>query len=220
MTVPLIETQSLCFKYSGSDGYILENVDFAIFDGEKLSLHGPNGGGKTTFLHLIMGLLKPTEGKILFHGTEVRGSMELQTLRRKVGFVFQDPDDQLFCPTLLEDVAFGPLNLGMTRNEARAHSLDILKRVGLERYADKPAFNLSGGEKQLAALATALSMDPELLILDEPTNALDSNSKHILTEILLNFEKSLIVVSHEESFTREVAPHGYLLDNGTMTPLD
>jgi len=219
MSVPVIETKGLSFRYPGKEEYILKEVDFALLTKEKICLRGPNGGGKSTFLHLLMGLLKPTKGIILFHGTEIQGQKELRSLHKRVGFVFQDPDDQLFCPTLLEDVAFGPLNLGIPGKEARERSLAILEKLGLAKYASWPSFNLSGGEKQLAALGTVLSMEPELLILDEPTDALDDNSKDILENILLDFNGSVILVSHEKDFADKVTSSSYFLSKGTLSPL-
>jgi cobalt/nickel transport system ATP-binding protein len=219
VSVPVIETKGLSFRYPKKEEYILKEVDFALYAREKICLCGPNGGGKSTFLHLLMGLLKPSRGMVLFHGTEIKGQKELRSFHKKVGFVFQDPDDQLFCPTLLEDVAFGSLNMGVSRKKAGKRSMEILEKLGLARYADWPAFNLSGGEKQLAALGTVLSMEPELLILDEPTDALDDNSKGILERILLEFNGSVILVSHEKDFVDKVTSSAYFLDKGTLSSL-
>ncbi|MGB9729683.1 MAG: energy-coupling factor ABC transporter ATP-binding protein, partial [Thermoprotei archaeon] len=168
-------------KYIYPDGYVaLKNVNLRIFKGERIGILGPNGAGKSTLLMLINGLFKPTEGQVYVFGMLTNKS-NLHKIRMKVGLVFQDPDDQLFSPTVLDDVAFGLLNMGLSKDEALKKAREALKIVGLEDRENSPPHHLSIGEKKKAAIATILAMNPEILILDEPTVNLDPKSK---TEIV------------------------------------
>jgi cobalt/nickel transport system ATP-binding protein len=200
MSAPLIELQKLTFAYPGAPRPVFENFDFRLFPGKHLGLVGPNGSGKTTLLHLIMGLLKPQEGRIVIFGREVNTPKDFVQVRQQVGLLFQNPDDQLFCPTVLEDVAFGPLNLGKSRQEAVAIARETMARLGLEGFEERVTYKLSGGEKKLVALATVLAMQPRLLLLDEPTTGLDEATKHRLIHLLQDLDISYMIVSHETDF--------------------
>jgi len=196
----LIHLEGLAFSYPGRSTPIFNNLDLKMEKGDRIGLVAPNGSGKTTLFHTVMGLVKPSSGRITLFGKTVNGEKDFVRVRQKIGLLFQDADDQLFSPTVLEDVAFGPLNLGRTKAEAIAISRKTLKFLGLEGFEDRITFKLSGGEKRLVSLATILSMEPELLLLDEPTTGLDDDTKYRIAEVLCELETSSIIVSHEYDF--------------------
>lgn len=200
MTTPLIEIDNLSFTYSGAVQPVFQDLNFLLLPGKHLGLVGPNGSGKTTLLHLIMGLLRPQAGRIIIFGQEVKKEKDFIDIRQRVGLLFQNADDQLFCPTVLEDVAFGPLNQGKTPAEAVAVAQGTMAKLGLDGFEDRVTYKLSGGEKKLVSLATVLAMQPQLLLLDEPTTGLDEKTRRRLIEILLNLDISYLIVSHEHEF--------------------
>ena len=173
----------------------------------------PNGSGKTTLFHIIMGLLKPDAGAIEIFGKSMKSEKDFEGIRPQIGLLFQDADDQLFSPTVLEDVAFGPLNLGKTKEEAIEISLKTLRFLGLENFEDRITFKLSGGEKRLVSLATVLAMEPEILLLDEPTTGLDMKTRSTLMSILQNLDMSYILISHEFDFLEPTTEKIYTIDN-------
>jgi cobalt/nickel transport system ATP-binding protein len=200
MNEPLIELHNISFSYPGASQPVFEDFNFQLLPGKHLGLVGPNGSGKTTLLHLIMGLLRPQSGRIVILGQEVKKEKDFLDIRQKVGLLFQNADDQLFCPTVLEDVAFGPLNQGKTPAEAIAIARETMAGLGLAGFEDRVTYKLSGGEKKLVSLATVLAMQPHLLLLDEPTTGLDEATRHRLIHILQNLEISYLIVSHEHEF--------------------
>lgn len=213
----LLELEDIHFAYPGQEP-VLSGASLCLKAGERLSILGPNGAGKSTLLKIIMGLLIPTQGRIVAFGTHCRQERDFQDMRRRVGFVFQDPDDQLFCPTVAEDVAFGPLNLGKSKTEALAIVDSVLTRLNLLHLRDRVTHKLSGGEKRLVTLATVLAMEPEVLILDEPTNALDPENHTRLIDILTSLDQAILLVSHDPDFRARVAPKSLYLDNKTLRP--
>jgi cobalt/nickel transport system ATP-binding protein len=160
--------------------------------------------------------LKPRAGTVRVFGSPRRSEAEFREVRRRVGLVFQDPDDQLFCPTVAEDVAFGPLNLGKTRDEALAITDRVLADLDLAHLRDRVTYKLSGGEKRLVTLATVLAMEPEVLLLDEPTNALDPRNEARLTEILEALPQAILLVSHAPEFRQRIAPEALRLEGGRI----
>ena len=204
MSKTLVKVDDICFERS-VEHVVLDGTTFELAAGEKVGLIGPNGCGKTTLLHLIIGLLKPTRGHIIAFGNTRSKESDFHEVRRRMGLVFQDPDDQLFCPTVLEDVAFGPLNLGSTQEEARSIAGDTLDLVGLKGFEDRITYKLSGGEKRLVALASVLAMSPEVLLLDEPTGGLDNLSKEHISSVLKDLSQAMIIVSHENDFILELS---------------
>ena len=168
----LIQAEQVSYSYP-QRGLVLDQADLSLYVGEKVSLEGSNGAGKTTLLNLLVGLNKPKAGRIFAFGQERKIEADFVEVRSKAGFLFQDPDDQLFCPTVLEDVAFGPMNQGKTPEEAKVISLEVLDCLGMQGFEDRVTHQLSGGEKRLITLASVLAMKPEVLLLDEPSNALD-----------------------------------------------
>jgi cobalt/nickel transport system ATP-binding protein len=207
MREPLIELRDITFTYPGAPRPVFQNFHYQLLAGAHIGLIGPNGSGKTTLLHLIMGLLRPQAGTIVIFGREVNKEKDFVAVRQKVGMLFQQADDQLFCPTVLEDVAFGPLNQGKTPAAARGIARETMARLGLHGFADRVTHKLSGGEKKLVALATVLAMQPQVLLLDEPTAGLDETTKHRLIHILQDLEITYLVVSHESDFLKQTVQH-------------
>jgi len=200
MSEPLIEMYNITFAYPGASRPVFEDFNFQLLPEQHIGLVGPNGCGKTTLLHLIMGLLKPQAGRIVIFGQEVSNERDFVAVRQKVGLLFQNADDQLFCPTVLEDVAFGPLNQGKAPAEAMQIARETMERLGLHGFEDRVTYKLSGGEKKLVSLATVLAMRPQLLLLDEPSTGLDEQTKHRLMHILMDLEIAYMIVSHESDF--------------------
>jgi len=196
---PIIQLENVCFSYPNGR-VVLDSMQFEIGQGEKLGLIGPNGSGKTTFLHIIMGLLSASSGTVRIFGKPMETERDFREARQKVGFLFQNADDQLFSPTVLEDMAFGPLNLGKKPEEAREMSLKTLEALNLKGFEDRVTHRLSGGEKKLVALATVLVMKPDVLLLDEPTTGLDEGTSIRIISILNDLDISYVIVSHEYDF--------------------
>jgi cobalt/nickel transport system ATP-binding protein len=176
---------------------------------------GPNGSGKSTLLLHLNGLLLPTRGAVRVADLPVSEDTA-PAIRRKVGFVFQEPDDQLFLPTVLEDVAFGPLNAGRSPGEAEERARAELRELGLEDQADRAAHHLSGGERRLASLATVLVSDPEILVLDEPTAALDARARRRVVDILRGRTETLVVATHDLEVAAALCPRALVLDAGNL----
>jgi len=212
---PIIELDKVDFRYPG-DPPVLKALDFKLYPGDRIGLMAPNGSGKTTFLHLIMGLLKPTSGTVHIFGREACREKDFVRVRRKIGLLFQDADDQLFSPTVLEDVAFGPLNLGKSRKEAIALSRKTMDFLGLKGFEDRITFKLSGGEKRLVSLAAVMAMEPEVVLLDEPLNGLDVDTEEKITEILSDLDIPLVVISHDIEFLNTVTDHIYTMERGRI----
>lgn len=215
--VTLLEITDLHCSYNGR-GQVLSGLNLTLRQGERVGLAGHTGCGKTTLLRAIMGLGKADSGVIRVEGRECREERDFLLVRRSLGFLFQNPDDQLFCPGLLEDVAFGPLNLGVGRKEARERAEECLALVGLAGFEDRLTHCLSGGEKRLASLAGVLAMRPKALLLDEPTTGLDPESKQRVADVLGSLDLALLVVSHEWDFLAQVAGSHYILNHGHLHP--
>jgi cobalt/nickel transport system ATP-binding protein len=164
-----------------------------------------------------MGLLRPSSGEIEVFGEKRGQEKDFREIRERIGLLFQDSDDQLFCPTVAEDVAFGPLNLGKTQVEAMAITRDVLENLGLEDFEDRVTYKLSGGEKRLVALATILAMRPEVLILDEPTTGLDEDTLELLVHLLKNPERTYLIASHNPDFLARTTEIVYRLEQGKIT---
>jgi cobalt/nickel transport system ATP-binding protein len=211
----LINLAGVSFRYPGGPP-VLNQLDFQFNRGDRLGLIAPNGSGKTTFLHIIIGLLKPTSGQLEIFGKCVYEDKDFYEVRRRIGLLFQDADDQLFSPTVIEDVAFGPLNLGKSKNEAIDIARRTLSFLGLDGFEERITFKLSGGEKRLVSLATVLAMEPEILLLDEPINGLDIKTKAKLTEVLSDLDLSYILISHDFDFLAETADAIYTMQDGKI----
>lgn len=207
--------EKLSFYYSSSQP-LLKEIDFELKQGDKVALLGNNGSGKTTLFYLIVGLLKPISGKLYLFGRTPSIEQDFQSLRLQIGFLFQDSDDQLFCPTVLDDVMFGVLNQGKSFKEAQHIARETLKKLRLEKFIDSTPLKLSGGEKKLVALATILAMQPRLLLLDEPTNDLDDNTRQHLLEILQQLPQSMLIISHDQTFLKQLVNRSIFLKDGKL----
>ncbi len=210
----LIRTEGLSYYYPKR--VVLDEVDFVLHQGERVSLEGANGAGKTTFLNLLVGLNKAKAGRIYAFGQERCAEDDFWEVRAKAGLLFQDPDDQLFCPTVLEDVAFGPLNLGKSADEAQNIALNTLDRLGMNGFEERITYQLSGGEKRMVTLAAVLAMEPEVLLLDEPSNALDDKARKRLIRTLLELPQSMIIISHDADFLQQLVTRRTYLDAGKI----
>ncbi|GAA0305793.1 energy-coupling factor ABC transporter ATP-binding protein [Rhodovulum strictum] len=213
--MPLLELDDIHFGYPGH-APVLRGASLRLEPGQRLSITGANGSGKSTLLHLMVGLLRPVSGRVLAFGQERRQEADFHEVRRRAGLVFQDPDDQLFCPTVAEDVAFGPMNLGKNRAEALAIVDAVLDRLGLSHLRERVTYKLSGGEKRLVTLATVLAMEPEVLLLDEPTNALDEANAARLIAILQALPQAMVLVSHDAALRAQLAPRALRLSGGCL----
>ena len=198
----IISLEDVSFGYPGR-APVLDKVNLSLYQGDRMGLMGPNGSGKTTLFHVIMGLLKSTSGSREICGRPVREEKDFRSVRQRIGLLFQDSDDQLFSPTVLEDVAFGPLNMGKSQDEAKSIARRTLESLGLAGFEDRITYKLSGGEKRLVSLATVLAMEPDVLLLDEPTTGLDERTERRLVNILRNLNLSYILVSHNIDFLME-----------------
>jgi cobalt/nickel transport system ATP-binding protein len=210
---PLIEARNLRFRYE--DGTpALNGVDFSLRAGETVAVLGPNGSGKTTFVLHLNGLLQG-EGHLEVCGVRLDHKTVSQ-IRPKVGLVFQDSESQLFMPTVLEDVAFGLLNRGMNAGSARARALEALEQVGMKSAAAKAPYHLSAGEKKRAAIAGILAMDPEILVLDEPTTSLDPPGQRALAELLRSLPQGKILVTHDIPFALALCSRAVFFREGLI----
>ncbi len=214
MTVPALEVRGLAFTYpDGSPA--LRGVDLEIARGERVALLGPNGAGKTTLVMHLNGILRPQRGSVVVGGLPVVEA-NLREVRRRVGIVFQDPDDQLFMPTVREDVAFGPANLGLRGEELEARVRAALRAVGMEEHADRAPHHLSFGQRRRVAVATVLAMEPEILVLDEPSSNLDPAGRRELADILRSLDITILMVTHDLPYALELCPRSVVMNGGIV----
>ncbi len=212
--VPVIDLQNIGFSYT-EGRQVLGSLYFSLYRGERVALLGANGSGKSTLFHIIMGLLKPDRGIVRIFGNERKSGSDFHEVRKRIGLLFQDSDDQLFSPTVAEDIAFGPFNLGKSREEVQgivSRTLDIL---GLEGFEQRVTFKLSGGEKRLVALGTVLAMEPEVLLLDEPVLGLDEEHRERFIDILRRM-RTFVAVSHDREFVERVTDVRCRIENGRV----
>jgi len=212
---PIIKLSGIHFSYS-ADSPVLSNLDFKFFKGERIGFVAPNGSGKTTLFQLMMGLLRPDSGTIEIFGKSMKTEKDFADIRHRIGLLFQDADDQLFCPTVLEDVAFGPLNMGKSKKQAIDISRYTLNFLGLSSFENRITFKLSGGEKKLVSLATILSMEPEILLLDEPLTGLDTQTQSTIIDVLLKMDQSYMIISHDIEFLKATTQRIYSIKHGKI----
>lgn len=214
MSHHIVETRNLQHIYS--DGTIaLKDVSFIITHGESVGIIGANGAGKSTLLQHLNCCLEPTGGSVhIGHTPLSKGT--LSDIRRTVGMVFQDPDDQLFMPSVFEDVAFGPLNLGYPSSDVEKRVAEVLEVVGAGHLRDKPPYHLSGGEKKRVAIATVLAMSPSILVMDEPTNGLDPFARRQLITLMKEFTHTKIITSHDLDMVLELCERVIVLHDGKV----
>ncbi len=199
-----VEFKDVSFRYQhASQGFVMENISFSIPQGTKFAIAGPNGAGKTTLLKMIVGLNTPLKGEVLVFDKSINKE-NMDEIRREVGFVFQNPDNQVFATTVYEDVAFGPRNLGFPENEVEEIVFDALRKTGMEEWKDYSPFNLSFGQKKRVAIAGVLAMNPKMLIFDEPFANLDLPTTialiKFLNEISQEKELAILFASHDQRF--------------------
>jgi cobalt/nickel transport system ATP-binding protein len=209
-----VHVQGLVYSYpDGSPA--LRGVDLDITAGERVAVLGPNGAGKTTLILHLNGILLPQAGEVAIGGLPVTKA-NFKEIRRRVGVVFQDPDDQLFMPTVRDDVAFGPANLGLAGDAVEARVGAALDAVGMDGAGGRPPHHLSFGQRRRVALATVLAMDPQILVLDEPTSNLDPAARRDLADILVTLPVTAIIVTHDLPYALELCPRSVILNDGVI----
>lgn len=214
MSVPVLDLQRVAYAYP--DGHqALFGVDLHVHAGERVALLGPNGAGKTTLILHLNGILLPGAGTVTVSGLAVTKA-NLSEIRRRVGVVFQDPDDQLFMGSVYDDVAFGPANLGLNGRDLSLRVEEALEAVGMSAYADRPPHHLSFGQRRRVAVATVLAMKPEILVLDEPSSNLDPASRRELAEILQSLPVTLLLVTHDLPYALELCERSLILSDGVI----
>lgn len=215
MSHHIVEAKALYYTYpEGTVG--LSGVSFRITHGESVAIVGENGAGKSTLLLHLNGFLSAERGEVRVGGYEVNPN-NLNIIRRAVGMVFQNPDDQLFMPTVFDDVAFGPLNLGFTEKEAEEKALQALETVGASGLKKRPPYKLSQGEKRSVAIAAVLSMSPDILVMDEPTSSLDPMSRTRLIKLLKTFRHTKIIATHDLDMALDLCDRTIVLHKGKVT---
>ena len=212
----IITLQDIHFSYP--EGItVFEGLNFALKKGDRVGLVGPNGSGKSTLFFILMGLLKPQSGTITIGAKECRTEKDFESARRNIGFLFQDPDDQLFSPTVEEDISFGPYNLGKSPQEVKAIVDSLCERFGITKLKERVTYKLSWGQKRLVCLAGILAMEPDILVLDEPTAGVDDAVKAKLIAYLQETDQTLIAASHDHDFLDALSTREYRLgDNSLM----
>lgn len=210
----ILQLEHISFEYE-KEKKVLEEISFSLERGESIGLVGANGMGKSTLLKLLTGLLELQQGDINLLGLPIKKS-NLSAIREKIGYVFQDSDNQLFMPTVYEDIVFGPLNYGYGSQEVKERAKKAISMMHLEHIKDKPIYRLSGGEKKLASIATILSMSPDIILMDEPTIALDPQNRRNLIRILNSLPQSKIIASHDLDMILDTTSRTILLWNGEI----
>jgi cobalt/nickel transport system ATP-binding protein len=214
VSTPVLDVHGLAYAYP--DGHqALFGVDLHVHRGERVALLGPNGAGKTTLVLHLNGILTPGTGTVTVSGLPV-DKANLREVRRRVGVVFQDPDDQLFMGSVRADVGFGPANLGLKGAALESRVMTALDQVGMADFADRPPHHLSFGQRRRVAVATVLAMQPEILVLDEPSSNLDPASRRELADILRSLDVTVLMVTHDLPYALELCPRSVVLHDGTI----
>jgi cobalt/nickel transport system ATP-binding protein len=212
--VPAVEIRDVTFAYP--DGHVaLKGLELTVERGERVAVLGPNGSGKTTLVLHLNGIHAPTSGEVRICGLSV-GKAQLKEIRRRVGIVFQDPDDQLFMPTVCDDVAFGPANLGLRGAELDGRVAEALAAVGMAMFADRPPHHLSFGQRRRVAAATVLAMRPDILVLDEPSSNLDPAARREFADIVRSLDMTTLMVTHDLPYALELCERAVILDEGRV----
>lgn len=210
----MIGFQNVDFSYE-KDRKVLHDMSFSIGKGESVGLIGANGAGKSTIMKLLLGLLGPDSGKVMIDGVEVKKET-LGDIRAKLGFVLQNSDNQMFMPTVYEDMIFGPLNYGLPREEADRRVDEVLGRLGLEYLKNRYNHKISGGEKRMAAIATILAMEPEAILMDEPTSALDPYNRRIVINTIKGLPQTRLIASHDLDMILDTCGRVILISEGRI----
>ncbi len=207
----IITITNVSFSYPDKHD-VLCDISLRVNKGERVAVIGPNGGGKTTLFLLLCGILAHNSGSIIVNGKKVKYNQ----FNTDISYLFQSPDDQLFTSTVFDDVAFGPQNMGLTNEEVKKRVISALDSVNCRAFIDKPPHHLSGGQKRLVALATLLSMQPEIMLLDEPTSNLDLKNRRNIINILSSLQKTLVIASHDLEFLLEICSRLIIINNGKI----
>ena len=216
----ILKADELRFSYDDDNTHSLNGLSLEIKKGQKVAVMGANGSGKSTFFLCCTGILKPQSGKLFFHGKELTyGKKDLLDLRSKVGIVFQDPDNQLFCASVYQEISFGPLNLGISEEKVRKEVEDMIERLEITPFRHKPTHALSGGQKKQVSIADILVMHPEIIILDEPAAALDPRHTVMVNHIVNQMTKdgiTVLMATHDVNYAYEWADEVILFESGKV----
>jgi cobalt/nickel transport system ATP-binding protein len=215
---PLIQLQRVSFRYIYQQVNVLNNINFNLYAGERVGLMGANGCGKSTLLRLLVGLHQINTGTLEILGKQPRTEQDFVAVRNALGFLFQDVDDQLFCPTVAQDIAFGPLNQGKSLCQAQEITQQVLQLLNLTEYEQRITYKLSGGEKRLIALATVLAMQPQVFLLDEPTSGLDNQFRQRILTVLQELPQAMLIASHDNDFLTQLTQRQVILVDGRLEP--
>jgi len=205
----MIEVKNISFSYD-QEHTVLKNMSLSVKEGESLGIIGPNGAGKTTFFYLLCGILKPENGEIRINNRIIKSA----EFNPETGFVFQNPDDQLFNISVYEDIAFGPVNMGLGKDEVSRRTAESMEITGITHLAERPPHHLSGGEKRMAAIASVIAMEPGLMIYDEPTSNLDLRGRRRVIDFIKNSGHTNLIASHDLEFILETCERVIIIDNG------
>lgn len=217
--VPVLEVRDLCHRYPHLDSNALDRINLKVFKGERVAVLGANGAGKSTLFKHLNGILRPLSGEVLINGEKMT-KKNLRTCRETVGIVFQDPDDQVLAPSVEEDIAFGPINMGLSRSEVEMRVKEALEMVGLTGFEERAPHHLSGGQKKLVAIAGILAMRPEVIVLDEPTAGLDPLSSTRVLELIMKMNRelgiTLLLSTHDVDVVPYFAERVFVLHHGRL----
>ncbi|KKG13009.1 ATP-binding protein [Methanosarcina sp. 2.H.T.1A.6] len=217
--IPILEVKDLCHRYPHLDSNALDNINLKVFKGERVAVLGANGAGKSTLFKHLNGILRPLSGEVLVKGETVT-KKNVRMCREAVGIVFQDPDDQVLAPSVEEDIAFGPINMGLSREEVETRVKEALEMVGLTGFEDRAPHHLSGGQKKLVAIAGILAMRPEVIVLDEPTAGLDPLSSARILELIMKMNRelgiTLLLSTHDVDVVPYFAERVFVLHHGRL----
>ncbi len=212
---PVVEIRDVSFTYENGV-QALRDLNLTIAEGETVVFIGPNGAGKSTLLLMMRGLLGPLDGRISIVGQPLDHPRQVEALAGRIGLVFQNPEDQLFCPTVFDDVAFGPMNMGVSPERVRERVDGALRAVGLAGYESRVPHQLSGGEKRRVSLATIYAMNPDILLLDEPTSHLDPHARQEVTSLIQQFPGTRVIATHDFELILKVAERVVLFHKGRI----
>ena len=210
----MLEFRNVSFSYE-KERPVISDLSFKIEEGETVGLIGANGAGKSTVMKLFLGLLMPDSGSILVDGKELTKKV-LPDVRKALGFVLQDSDDQMFMPTVIDDMMFAPLNYGMSREEAEAKADEVLEKLGLTELKNRYNHRISGGEKRMAAIATILAMEPKVILMDEPTAALDPYNRRMVINTIKGLPQTKVITSHDLDMIMDTCSRVILLSKGRV----
>jgi cobalt/nickel transport system ATP-binding protein len=217
--IPILEVKNLCHRYPHLDSNALDEINLKIFKGERVAVLGANGAGKSTLFKHLNGILRPLSGEVLVKGEKIT-KKNVRTCRETVGIVFQDPDDQVLAPSVEEDIAFGPINMGLSRKEVETRVKEALEMVGLKGFEERAPHHLSGGQKKLVAIAGILAMRPEVIVLDEPTAGLDPLSSARILELIMKMNRelgiTLLLSTHDVDVVPYFAERVFVLHHGKL----